>query len=359
MEIISDYTEDVSHKFGIPGGYEWWYFDGISDNGYSIVVIFYEGNPFSRKYIQALGNDKGVTGEDYPAISISLYKNGKAIFYSFEEVRRDEAFFSDSEPSGYVGKNRFDLIGGENPDTLAYRLILDQVLPNGDRLSGQIQFVSNRGVSLQGLIMDQPEGDSHSWNLVQPKCEVNGLLNVEGSYQDRINFQGLGYHDHNSGIEPMKEQFDEWYWGRYHFEDFTVICYFMNEGESWNKKVWILPDGGMGEAHQICDVAEMSDYSMNLFGLTCARKVVVESNEIRLLIQKERVTDSGPFYKRFEGTMLLNMGDRLYRSKGISEYIKPDRIYSRIFWPLVDMRIKYPGKPHWVQKSSLLYRWTW
>jgi carotenoid 1,2-hydratase len=31
----------------------------------------------------------------------------------------------------------------------------------------------------------------------------------------------------------------------------------------------------------------------------------------------------------------------------------------KIFWPLVNMRIQYPGKTHWVQKSPRLYRWTW
>ena len=46
--------------------------------------------------------------------------------------------------------------------------------------------------------------------------------------------------------------------------------------------------------------------------------------------------------------------------KGISEYIKPSRIAHSKYWWLVNMRLRYLSKkPHWVQKSRLLYPRTW
>ncbi|WP_322570634.1 hypothetical protein [Rhodohalobacter sp.] len=53
-----------------------------------------------------------------------------------------------------------------------------------------------------------------------------------------ITFSGIGYHDHNIGQEPMKESFRDWYWGRYHFEEFTLVYYLMQKHESG-------ADGGM------------------------------------------------------------------------------------------------------------------
>ena len=34
-----------------------------------------------------------------------------------------------------------------------------------------------------------------------------------------IALNGLGYHDHNVGFEPLKDSFKDWYWGRVHFID--------------------------------------------------------------------------------------------------------------------------------------------
>ncbi len=360
MNIISDVSKDVSHKPTRPGGYEWWYFDAMSENGYSIVVIFYEGNPFSRKYIQAVQKDEAISGHHFPAISISLYKNGKPIFYSFEEVNLHQAFFSETVPMAKVGNNRFEQMGSDTAQQkLTYQLNLDQKLPNGDRLTGELQFFSSLNAGLNGFEGEQTGTDSHLWNLVQPRCEVTGRLQIEGYAEETIDFKGVGYHDHNTGLEPMKEQFDEWYWGRFHFENFTVIFYLMQENGVWDKRVWLIPDRDFTDLRDVRDLAVLSDFSLNLFGLNCARKISVQGEGIELLVQKERVTDSGPFYKRFEGMMVLKMDGQIYRSKGISEYIKPDRIYNRIFWPLVNMRIKYPGEAHWVQKSPILYRWTW
>jgi len=72
--------------------------------------------------------------------------------------------------------------------------------------------------------------------------------------------------------------------------------------------------------------------------------------------------DNGPFYRRYSSDAFLRIKHRgLVESKsGITEYIYPSRIYSRIFWPFVDMRIRYAAEnPHWIQRSKTLYRWTW
>lgn len=362
MLQYSDFSRDVQTVKKLPGSYEWWYFDAMSDDGYALVVIFYDGNPFSRRYIEVLESsrsDKNGVAANYPAISISVYKDGKHIFYSFEEVEPGEAVFSTGQPAVSVGNN--SMKGTRSCNGLNYHLSLDQLLPNGDRLTGKLDFVSGpaeadriSGFHYPDNVPADPE--SHEWNLIQPKAAVTGLMHITGYREERIRFSGNGYHDHNLGREPMKESFEEWYWGRYHFDDCTLVYYLMKERGDWKKHAWLM--GASYDGEETHDI-EMSDFGINPFGLSTARSLQFTRDSISIYLHKDRVADSGPFYQRFLGRAIMKRGDTILEAKGISEYIRPARIYNKLFWPLVNMRITYPGKKHWVQKSPVLYRWTW
>lgn len=359
MQIFSNPNRDISTPKPRPGSYEWWYFDAISDDGlYSLVIIFYEGNPFSRRYIDAIENSTKDRAEHYPATSISIYKRGKPIFYSFEEVHANEAEFSATSPSGRVKKNSFEKTstGG---DTLEYKLTLNQTLPNGDQLKGELFFRSMSEGPFQAASEDELRENEafHQWNLIQPSADVSGELQIRGLRDEKVVFQGKGYHDHNTGMEPMKESFIDWYWGRFHFKGQTLVYYLMNQADGRKDCAWIINSGNSAE--QIDGSFELSDMGLNVFGLKSARKIELESGDNSFLIQQEEALDDGPFYQRFSSRLMLNLDGEIHQATGISEYICPDRIYMKLFRPLVNMRIQYPGKAHWVQKSPRLYRWTW
>jgi carotenoid 1,2-hydratase len=354
MNILSDFSKDTQTNKPIPGSYEWWYFDGISEGGQSFVIIFYEGNPFSKRYIRSLNNKNGQFASQFPAISISVYKNSKPIFYCFEETIPSESSFSPNQPQGNVGDNFFK--GTKSGDKLEYEISLNQRLPGGDNISGKLSFQSkpfNHKFKQSGR---SAESMNHSWNLVQPKCAIEGELSISGYRSAGIKISGTGYHDHNFGSEPMKDTFDEWYWGRYHFTDSTLIYYIMREKGVWEKKAWLIDDNG---AVYPANTIELKETGLSFFGLKTARVIEFKGDGFRAMLQKQAMIDSGPFYQRFSGRLILQKGDQIKHSNGISEYIYPSRIYNKLFWPLVDMRIKYPGNPHWVQKIPLLYRWTW
>lgn len=355
MYIISDFNRDIQTRKPNPGSYEWWYFDAISENGDCIVIIFYEGNPFSRRYIQSLNDHGDLRAGQFPAISISLYQNGKPQFYSFEEVTAEQASFSDREPYGRIRENQFS--GMMADGKIKYTLRIDQTLPNGDRLEGELLFSSDSAGIPENNINHGSADSGHSWNLVQPKCNVKGTLYLSGFIQSQIQFRGNGYHDHNTGHEPMKVSFDEWYWGRYHFDHSTLVYYIMNQKGVQNLRAWIIED--RGTVMDLHDGISLSDLSYSIFGLNSSRKIEFRGKGVEALLQLERVMDNGPFYQRFSGMVVMEKDGQIYKTEGISEYIKPNRIYNKIFWPLVDMRINYPGKAHWVQKSPKLYRWTW
>ncbi len=355
MKIISNFSKDTQSIKPKPGSYEWWYFDACSEDGYTLVVIFYDGNPFSRKYIEQITKNNQSQASDFPAISISLYKNSQPIFYSFEEVAAVDAEFSKKIPKGKIGNNRFE--ASIKAESAQYQITLDQTVPNGDSIHAELSFSSLK----QGLSEFPDENRSgksdHVWNLLMPKCKVNGKVSVEGFHEAEFDFEGTGYHDHNTGLEPMKESFREWYWGRYHTNDATLIYYLMFENNEWDKKAWLISDDG--EMIYLDDEIRLLSKGYSRFGLYSARSIQFAHGDTEAFLQLDNLIDNGPFYQRFGGSLLLNKNGTMYRAKGISEYIYPSRIYNRMFWPLVNMRIKYPGKAHWVQKSPKLYRWTW
>lgn len=355
MNILTDFTKDVQTQKPKPGSYEWWYFDAQSSDGYSIVVIFYEGNPFSKRYIKGISSGKENLAVFYPAISISLYKEGHPIFYTFEEFTPDECNFSAEEPLGNAGNNSFT--GEKIGEQLQYQINLDHKLENGDSISGSLRFTST---DLKFSLLDSSSeaSSAHVWNLVMPSANVHGKLRLGGTTSETIHFKGTGYHDHNFGTEPMKDTFDEWYWGRYHLGESTLVYYLMRIENRWEKKAWLLKDTGETEKFS-SEYIEFSAQQTSLFGLSSSRIITFSRNNFKAHLQLDRLIDNGPFYQRFEGRMMAVIGEKTVQSRGISEYIKPDRIYKKLFWPLVDMRIKYPGKAHWVQKSSRLYKWTW
>ncbi|MDX1587034.1 MAG: hypothetical protein R3222_09825 [Balneolaceae bacterium] len=361
MQIISNPHKDSATSSKPPGGYEWWYFDAIDEStGYALVVIFYQGNPFSNRYIRHLGNEKSgpAVPAEFPAISISLYKDRQPVFYSFTEYPAGETDFHKDKPFVRVGENSLeaDFSGSE----AAYSLVLNEELPSGDKVIAELMFRSE--LSLAENFGEQqgnnPRG--HTWNLVMPRAKVEGSFSVyrNSHLTHSSRFNGLGYHDHNTGYEPMKDEFRDWYWGRYHFKSATLVYYVMNRRQTQQYRGWLIGEQGQVQ-HKFEDI-ELKDHGLSIFGLQIARKLVLNNSSVRVVIQQTYSLDNGPFYRRFMSEAFLAANDSFEKSTGFSEYIYPSRIYWKWLWPLVDMRIRYKQEdPHWVQKSGRLYRWTW
>ncbi|MDX1670798.1 MAG: hypothetical protein R3211_00550, partial [Balneolaceae bacterium] len=229
MNLLSDYKEDVSKVKTKPGGYEWWYFDATDDNEvYQFVIIFYRGNPFSPRYHRKLAGEKPAREarpQQYPAISIAIYKEYQPIYYSFTEFEEEDCRFGDSPLQVQVGEHR--LRGEVRDGQLCYTLNLKERLPCGDRMVAIIEY---RSPLPSQAAFDFSEGDAsagHIWNLVQPRAEVRGSIRLFtlANPPEAIHFSGTGYHDHNTGEEPMSDEFREWYWGRFHFDSATLVYY--------------------------------------------------------------------------------------------------------------------------------------
>lgn len=368
MYILSDLNAELPHKKPDIGSYEWWYFDALSaDKKWSFVIIFYDGNPFSPAYIQAQKSpsfEGHGTAHNFPAISVSIYNHERAEYYSFLEYAADRLAVHTEDFSISLGSNIFERRILD--DKVEYEIILNQMLDSGFQLRGRLKFVQDTtdhspAANFAAKISHEiPESFKHSWNLLLPRAGVMGNLNIDGrSDMYTLAFNGLGYHDHNIGFEPLKESFDDWYWGRVHFTDYTLVYYLMNTHEGVQKNAWLLPlEKGMQDF--TIDHIELSDYSENRFGLNAAKILKCTGEGLELIIRSDKVIDDGPFYQRYYSKASFVTGSTRRIQRGISEYIKPDRIANSKYWWMVHMRLRYLSKKaHWVQKSRFLYPKTW
>lgn len=359
MNIINDFHRDVRHEKPQSGAYEWWYFDAVSQDGkFSLVIIFYEGIPFSPRYNRLLETvQKNPLAEDFPAISISIYEDGKPIYYSISEYAPKACSFSDNEPFVQIGNHC--MRGKKTANSIEYELILDEILPGGDAIGGNVIF---KGLPLHANMSpdSSDKNQGHFWNLIQPRAEVHGEFKITNALRKEtreIRFTGCGYHDHNLGNEPMKNEFDDWYWGRFHFKDATFVYYVMNRKNHAQYKAWLI-DNDSQNVLAMPELQSKAAFLKNPFLLRYARDLTFTWGDEFITVRQTRRIDSGPFYVRFLAEGTLHNSDTRF---GITEYIRPERIHHKRYWPLVHMRYRYTEaeKPHWVQKSPMMYRWTW
>ena len=61
-----------------PGGYAWWYFDAVSDDGErALTAIFFIGSVFSPDYAARLRRGETARAEEHLGVNLALYERGK------------------------------------------------------------------------------------------------------------------------------------------------------------------------------------------------------------------------------------------------------------------------------------------
>ena len=358
MHILSDPRQDSRMPEKPGGSYEWWYFDAVSADGkMALVIIFYEGIPFSPRYADALKNGEAEAGrpEYHPAVSISVYREGRPVYYSLVEYGKANYEYQENPLSVVIGRHRFERVidNGE----VSYRVTLREELASGDSIDADLLFLSTE---TRAGLLSEGEGEDHLWNLAQPTAEVKGEIRISGFDSHEIKFDGNGYHDHNYGAEPMKAAFRDWYWGRVHFPEAALVYYVMNGHHEQQYRAWLISRDNRQIVTEF-DAITLEDRQLTGFGLSIARRLTFASGDVKAEVFQSNPVDSGPFYVRFLSDGVLHVPEwGLQKQTGITEYIYPSRIDWKLFRPLIRMRYRYGDRnPHWVQRSPRLYRWTW
>lgn len=353
LRVRSSFADDVWHGNTIaPDGYEWWYFDAISDDGRDVLVIIFLANfVFSPRYNRGaaqVGNASARSGEtQFPAVAVWLYRDGRSVLRSIREYRAEE-FSANSEVAGCrIGQNEFHLQQARNEASYALRLNLP--LRRAARLEAALQWKVIDGDLWRDDSLDssdEDENSAHDWNVVAPRCRVSGSFVISSQKRAKnreIEFRGTGYHDHNRDARWMPATIAEWQWGRAHFDDVTAVFYRYREreDEDFSTRLFIVRDSALSNYKAIRHARE---WRTHLFGLRYPREMIFETfskDARRVFSVRQRQTIEGSFfYLRFTGEATLELGDEpVRRAPAITEHFAPHSLLWRSLHWLIDMRI--------------------
>jgi carotenoid 1,2-hydratase len=341
MNITTTLNEERWHQMEEPGAYEWWYFDAEDKkSGFSFVLIWFSGFPFSPYYTSHYEKwKKGRTSDaplpsNYSGFSFQLYENGREIINFIKEGRRELFESSPSDIGVRFEKNRFTY------DSLkdAYTLDIDFSFPARHKeVKATLLFTTCRRI-----IYEKKDSNNngnvplHQWLLRVPRADVEGNITLieqpEGEVR-QIPVRAIGYHDHNLGALPMQEYISRWYWGRAFSVPFDLIYYvvFFKNNDYQPVALLVLHDN-MRETVTVYDTVRFDEHNFHrgFFSPLHSRDLDLHYDKVSLKLHHDTVLDAGPFYLRFASSISLQIEGRSYeRITGISEFLNPARLQSR------------------------------
>jgi len=177
--------------------FEWWYFDGLLDDG-TVVVVWFGDNWFF--------------GSHKRAVTIELTPPGKPTRRVMREFEEPGSFSSDSADVK-IGPHQF------KGDLDTYSIHVDPAETGG---VGCDLTLRRRVASYRPATGYFEAGNEFfAWLVAVPEGSVTGTLTADGVTRE---VTGSGYHDHNWGNVSPANLFDSWWWGRGRSGEHTIIA---------------------------------------------------------------------------------------------------------------------------------------
>lgn len=297
-------------------GYQWFYFDALSDDGESsVVVIALLGSPFSPAYARARASGAEVDPLDFSAINVALRHRRRTEWALTERSARS------------VRRTRGALdIGTSSVRWDGDALVIDlreRSSPWGAPIDGHIVFrptvFGHAPLAIDG------EGQ-HLWQPFAPLGRAEVRLRRPG-----LSFQGCGYLDGNRGDAPLEEGFESWSWARVSDDEDVRITYDVKTRSGLELEHG-LELGARGSSS--FEGREKRRLRPTSFGLP--RHLRVGAGEVPRLVQ---TLENGPFYAR--SSVEIARGRRSGRPLlGVHETMSLDRLASRWVRFLIPFRVR-------------------
>jgi len=177
--------------------FEWWYFDGLLDDG-TVVVVWFGDNWFYGSHKRDVSMELTAPG-----------KPTRRIMRTFDEPG---SFASDSADIR-IGPHSF------KGDLDTYSIHVDPAETGG---VGCDLTLRRRVASYRPATGYIEVGKQYfAWLVAVPEGAVTGTLTVDGVTRQ---VAGSGYHDHNWGNVSPAKLFDNWWWGRGRSGGHTIIA---------------------------------------------------------------------------------------------------------------------------------------
>jgi hypothetical protein len=177
--------------------FEWWYFDGLLDDG-TVVVVWFGDNWFYGSHKRAVNVELTAPG-----------KPTRRVMRTFDEP----GSFSTDRADIKIGPHRFE------GDLDAYSIHVDPAATGG---VGCDLTLRRRVASYRPATGYVEAGKQFfAWLVAVPEGAVTGTLTADGVTR---HVTGSGYHDHNWGNVSPAKLFDNWWWGRGRSGGHTIIA---------------------------------------------------------------------------------------------------------------------------------------
>ena len=330
-----------------PGGYEWWYFDAVSDDGrYALVVIYFLGSPMSP-YYKASAQARGLLPRDWCGVFVTLHERTgdrwRERAYAYNLYRDGQ--FSRTTAEAAVGGSR--LTAASEGAVYAWRLAVDEPGLWRGRTAMDLTF---RSVILPAVHEVTTPPGAHTWVCVAPLCRAEGTVRLPDGQS--VAFHGSGYHDHNFGHLPYDDT-ATWYWGRAPLvcdDGLTRAAVFYHleapDGALTSTLLLFGPEG-VPLAAVRPDTCRLSATVHNAYGLAHATCLELAATGVRLRarLRSEGGTFSeGPFYRRLPVEIEATGDNWRGAGAGVGEFFRPAKlcgpVVTRAMWSRIRWRKK-------------------
>ncbi len=165
----------------------------------------------------------------YPCVQFTVFENDSVV--AGNTLRFAEGAFQADEKTGvtHIGANRLELRDGET--SVRFQ--------GGDpAVSAEMTFKSRfSSPAFEQAIFPGEIGMMHRWILPQPRCDVEGQINLNGR---QVRFGGIGYHDHYFGTGPIGPPVRQWLRGRAILRDRTVAFHVCTDHASGMNQYFVV-----------------------------------------------------------------------------------------------------------------------
>lgn len=179
---------------------EWWYFDAVFDNGYSVQMSVRILSIIKNRFVLIFQR-------------LDIYKDGKLVNHS--KIRYPLKKFNASSDRPLVKLDDKVVIEGnidKSTEKLVYNLSFDMGEYSADlRFEGETK-------GWKGKTSATPGGDW--WAVALPRAKVKGILKINNK---EMKVKGTGYHDHNWEVKGSAATKNlGWFWGKINTKKYTL-----------------------------------------------------------------------------------------------------------------------------------------
>ncbi|MFM2421450.1 MAG: hypothetical protein RL385_6173 [Pseudomonadota bacterium] len=219
--------EDGRHTTPGSDEYEWWYLDGVAEDGTVVVVVF---------------SDNWLPGTHARQVWIDVTPPGQPTKQT-KFLTHDAGDFALDRADVKIGASRFA------GDLAHYTIVVDP--KDGQGLGCNLTLTRRVPSYRPGTGRFGSGEDFFAWVVPVPEGALSGTVTFDGK---TVPFSGSGYHDHNWGNVPPNTLMRNWWWGRAEVNGRTVVMAELRPAEGLGDKPLPLlyiagPEGVVTKVH--------------------------------------------------------------------------------------------------------------